>query len=78
MWSHSLASCKERKGDWMKTTRLQKSEVITDLDVIYDELTSLIKETENAVPLLEVDDYYKILLATNRIRGLKIEGGTLN
>jgi len=52
----------------MKTIREALLGIIADLDVIFETLKSLGKDMEATIPQVVVDEYYKILLATERLR----------
>ena len=44
------------------------SSIVSHLDASGEELCSLIKEMETAASTISVDDYFKFLLASERIR----------
>lgn len=57
----------------MKTVYENLSTIISDLDQICSTLESLRKRMEIAIPRVFVDDYYKILVACEQLKGV-IEG----
>jgi hypothetical protein len=62
----------------MKTDHEKLCRVIKDLDLICADLDSLRKGSETTTPRLPVDEYYKFLLASQRIREtISILGGMI-
>ena len=57
----------------MKTVYENLSPIISDLDQICSTLESLRKRMEIAIPRVFVDDYFKILVACEQLKGV-IEG----
>jgi hypothetical protein len=52
----------------MKTIHADLCRIINDLELICRTLDSLRKRMETTLPRLPVDDYYKFLLVSERIR----------
>ncbi len=68
----------EKKGEQIKRIYESLRTIISNLDVIGQTLNSLRKGIETTRPALAVSDYYKLLLASERIKDtIEILGGML-